>query len=1356
MVYKFVVFGSCKGKEEGYSSHDIPLSFMNHFRVFLSVCVFLLPSTVAAQFSHWTSAELEELIREQEELRTRIDQSMEDEVGQMIFRSGESLPVIPLTEECDPCDALRAEIAAKEQELEKKQMDSIGASLAKQVALLDVNRLEKELEAANRIVHELTNPRSWAESNGVRRDSADLRALEDFSNELWDSYQAGDMSAQEYENRLRTGMTDEEREARKQRMIADAKADAASLERKLSKAMDHLGQAMNKENTLDREIRELKQEIEELKRKLEDCVNQCKVGPVNLIDDFGLGQSSSGFLDWLSKLFGGSDSAEPRGDSGSASSSSSSPKSRPFPFTSDISVAANGIFPPIIIFPPLDVLSDEWREKCNPIKQLLKEAEKELEEMNKDLAELNQEAANAALDLWAAQDDAAQAQSALDSFNNPKSSASSGGRTIDSSDLIIIRMHNAELWQQYRDGDMTAAELEEAWGEGLSDADRERLKQEHKAKLEADLQAAQDALQKAQDALDALERIIADASAATDELVALIKNLKQRYEDCLKECMQKDTVIIGGELEFDDGRPGGLRRDIGSGEFDGNDRDYYDERDRPHSGNDGDVRFGDGIRLDGGETTDDIIKRSDEYDENTGRLPTGTNTYEYDDSGNLTVSNIGSSGEDGVAIDLGPEDTVVERQGGILCNIFGFFCPSDGSETREVPTEIVSLNLAGAIDCVQRPNVLDCDTFDHNSDGAVDMGDLSQWTPTLVGPNGLQFPLQINGMDGNDDLSIDDYSRLNDCLIGGPPSCNGLDFGSPGDDVLLGSTPGLGGNDFGLQLQNGNDILLGDRPGNDLINIGGGGNDILFGGPPPLSDDLPDIGDPFSGPLDGGIGLDILGEQPSAEPNMANDAQVRQVVAAAVAAYLRQNPLGECEKLVVTVRRVRIGNRVRYTVNIRRVPDPTKCPPDDEPLIFDPIRDFDSTNVLDPGDDLISAPPLDDPIISDPIDDFIGTGLPPAECPELSHGAGDAGKSACERVCSNGDCKSVNPIRGIGECWVCAPKEFQRDCTDFRNQQGVSYSNNRSECTAECSQECETVVVSDIGRECYYCRPTDPPPPPKEECPSGTDIEASGPFCSKCPSKECDNLKTLNDGTHCLRCLDPIEETPPPPQCDAPLVDHAGATALETDGFECSPVQVGSIVCYDCKEVDDGPTCPSGTTDSKSACESVCDAEGGTCVEENGCYSCLVVNCGPGAFKNECPSTCADGCDVVGQEGSVTCYACKEPQLSCEDLCAQHGFGPESTDHSNAILAELNGHSCVSGAGITIQTARVNDCNCIGDFSIDINTTVPTCDTPCGVIDCNSSTTCPGPEPNSTITATCSWGGWEKVQKHQFRPIFGN
>lgn len=186
--------------------------------------------------------------------------------------------------------------------------------------------------------------------------------------------------------------------------------------------------------------------------------------------------------------------------------------------------------------------------------------------------------------------------------------------------------------------------------------------------------------------------------------------------------------------------------------------------------------------------------------------------------------------------------------------------------------------------------------------------------------------------------------------------------------------------------------------------------------------------------------------------------------------------------------------------------------------------------------------------------------------------------------------------------------------------------------------------------------------------------------------------------------------------------------------------------CYSCVEKETGPSCPAGTVADAEDCDRQCSGE---CqADSNGCYSCVVLQCPDGTY-DECPSSCANGCDVAAQEGSTTCYVCKQ---SCEEVCAQ--YDKVGTNWTSYMQSYLNEFSCVSGASASIATATIGDCVCSNQPTVSIDQTPPVCTgTPCGDVTCGSSSSCQ--DGDTTITVNCNWGGWENIGENQFRIKLG-
>lgn len=1324
-------------------------------------------------------------------------------------------PIGDINLQCDPCALLRRDIANLEKRIEflnadLEALDDMMTSLEEEVERAQNERTEQE-EA----LEEMRNPQNYVESEGRRYDSSDHAAMKRRNAHLWSEYKAGDMSAEEYSDAIAKDFDDpdvqKELEKYKNEIEKELEDTITELNNQLDTA-ELRKQEWNKLGTkFAADLDAATAELDALRAALEDCENRCQQEPINLPEDYGIGQQDRGPFDWIFDLFQpemptipGVDTIVPRLDDPPTFHGEPLPGGGVIPIEI-VDLNLQGVEPlPVNVDNFFDVftqvdLPPAICHKCDPIRAQLRETAENLQKLQKEKAQLEAKSKAAYEKLGKARAAKDAAEQALDALNNPQNYAESEGRRYDSSDHAAMQSRNARLWADYKSGRMSASDLEAEWAKPFDDpgvaAELEQIKQKMKAELEK-------AIQDAQAAIDALNKEI---SAIDDRLVELagriaahnviITSLKEQLEECEKECAQPEPTSLEDFLfpeGFETGKgPAGLMGD-----------DSFDE---------------DGTDMDSGGKMDDggsrLIDEEEEEEEEE---------VDEDESDEI----------EGEVAPIEPKKR--EQKVHFMCSWFGVFCP------KQEP-----LTIADIIACANGKEVsTKCDSADHNADGTVDAADYAVWRASLEGPKGLSFPLDISRFDGEPGISTNDFVGLNDCIANGPSNCSGLDFGMPDDDILIGgpTPPNVNGGDFNLQLANGSDLILGDPINNDLVNIGGGqddilgggSNDALIGGPDddilgPNGDDrlFGPGSDPFNGPLDG-AGVDIIGGStvddvpppPSTtEQNMATDPQVRQVVAAAVAAYLKQNPLGPCEKLIVKVSRVRIGNRVRYTVTITRVRDealcPSQCPDGTSYQSLGAPTGQDCAEACQNG--------VGGCVVLETLPDGTNCILcgPNEEAPVCNKDGGFATMESCQTVCPDPSLCSYDG----GSCYMCdrgdedrpvcgkfegyeSMEDCQRNCGDpascgydggacylcgMYQEEEVECAQNSEKCSsaADChggesciegccellepvsSQKCPDLAYStegDCRQECsmgecqyrqfedyfcYFCAPTDLPPPSssskssvKEQCDSPTMTEGA---CRSSCNGTCTKSYTRNDGEKCYTCMTPNDDIDDEDKVSCPTDsvlscgDCPGNTTCESISdscFSCEPIPI-----------DLGPSCPSGTTSDQNACDVQCGSQGGVCLNEDGCYSCVVVNCPDGTHKNECPDSCSDGCDVVGSQHGVSCYQCKQ---SCTQVCEENGYGPENTDHSNAILGELNAYSCVSGANISIQTATIGSCNCVGLYTLSVDETVPVCSgTPCGDVACGESASCPG-GPNETITVNCNWGGWEKIQKHQFKPVIGN
>jgi hypothetical protein len=661
---------------------------------------------------------------------------------------------------------------------------------------------------------------------------------------------------------------------------------------------------------------------------------------------------------------------------------------------------------------------------------------------------------------------------------------------------------------------------------------------------------------------------------------------------------------------------------------------------------------------------------------------------------------------------------------------------------------------------------------------------------TIPGPGDLGIPPDFFGPGSAPfDGSVD--------LPGGEDGIDLLYFGTTDRTVGLGS------------LDGGNDVIRGD--GRDPL-LGGPGDDIL-GGPPgsgllPLGDDLLIGGpDPLFNP-DGSL----IGPPPSVD-------QLPQSVLTLVQRIRAANPLGPCQRLIIDISRVRVGSQYKYTVTASKVRDdslPGCSEPEDE-LECSNDSDCDDGDQCNGYETCVEEKCVDgDPVECEDEDECTEDACNPetGEYAEIE-GCGDddadqkcgkgdaefypyASNALCDANCDDESglywCQSK--FLNGADCFACTDKKLSEfACKSHRGEYG-----SRAETNCDSNQE----AYLDTEINCWKCRakPQDDPPPPSE-CASGyfrvsqTDCGSGGECPNGCEFQTNPRVGTDDQGRECGKCAS-ADELPPVTcsQFDSKDISTCGRDCEDKDigecvrehtsqiddnnlsCYKCQPIDRGSTCtdglvesgndcpsgtesrragdCFSCEPiVDDTPSCPSGTTADRSSCESQCD--GGTCsANDAGCYSCTVVNCPSGTTKNECPSSCANGCDVVAEEGSTKCYRCKQ---SCDTVCSAGGFDQEGIDWSDYIQNELNQHRCVQGASITVSSTTTSGCKCssVSGVSINVDTTPVVCTgTPCGDVPCDGSVSCPGSEPGSTLTVSCNWGGWKKIDVNKFIPQVGN
>src|SRR3989344_4241471 len=168
-------------------------------------------------------------------------------------------------------------------------------------------------------------------------------------------------------------------------------------------------------------------------------------------------------------------------------------------------------------------------------------------------------------------------------------------------------------------------------------------------------------------------------------------------------------------------------------------------------------------------------------------------------------------------------------------------------------------------------------------------------------------------------------------------------------------------------------------------------------------------------------------------------------------------------------------------------------------------------------------------------------------------------------------------------------------------------------------------------------------------------------------------------------------------------------------------------------------SCPRGTTHTRKDCERACREVGGSCVEQDRCWSCQ---------RRVVTGDQSQTALTTGQETSTT-------PKSCEEQCADRGMVISMPDWSSYILNKLNSDGvCKKNAQVSFGSyLRSDQCTCYprDPPSVSISGDL-FCSTPCGTVPCNSGTSCSCGD-NCILTVTCNWGGWRQTGEQSYQPV---
>jgi hypothetical protein len=464
----------------------------------------------------------------------------------------------PPREECMYCDIIRQWIADKQIEVMGLQFNLMNASIQAANLQSRVRDAQREAEKAERALEDFRNPKSWVEnadgSNHI--DSSDLAAERRMNADLWQQYKNGEITAQELSDAW-GGSTSADRDRVKDQIEQElrdraekARAEADALQKELDALLKEISEWQI-------QLAGAEAYIESLQKSLSECERKCSEGTtidpiVEFPDQLPIFPQDSWWDDlkeFFGGIFGGDEEEDqmpgPGGamgggagdDEGSGSGSGSDGQETPpmTPADSFFDIFVDREPPP----PSLECLL------CDPILEEIAELEQQLKGMEGELADAQKAKAAADQSVRDAQAKKAAAEKALNDFNNPKSwiSNADGSNRIDSSDLAAQRARNQSLWNDYKNGDLSAKELGGAWGQPMTEAEKKEWKDKVRDNLEQAAEDAADAAAKAkEEAGDAAEKeadLVADMQAMKNR----IEELMAEYEECLKQCVELETKL---------------------------------------------------------------------------------------------------------------------------------------------------------------------------------------------------------------------------------------------------------------------------------------------------------------------------------------------------------------------------------------------------------------------------------------------------------------------------------------------------------------------------------------------------------------------------------------------------------------------------------------------------------------------------------------------------------------------------------------------------------------------------------------------------------------------------------------------
>ena len=442
-----------------------------------------------------------------------------------------------LSDECRKCDALRREMNVQKTCIEEVTQEIDG--IAMEIDAAEGIGMDDLVEQARAALDEFNNPDTFAESDGRRYDSADHAAMQRRSHDLWDAYRSGYLSAEDYSAEIAKDFDDPSIQEELDRIKDEIRRELEDTVKRLETLRDDLHEKMKENNeraaALTEELEDCTNALEALASDLTDCLERCQEEPINVPEDYDIGQDSGGgFWDWL---FGAPDDTSTIPEIDALVESIALPDDDVIPIEL---VALDLVSSEPVLVTRGEIFLPPPCLACQPIIDAIQAKEAELKSAQQDLEAREARISAIESSLSLGESVIQGMEGALENLKNPKDVVESDGRRYDSADHAAMQQRTARLWDAYKDGTLSADELEAEWEKPFDDPEVQQeldaIKQQMIADLERSLQEVRDQMETMQENLAGEREEAARLRQEISDCQTALSVLQAQYDDCLKKC----------------------------------------------------------------------------------------------------------------------------------------------------------------------------------------------------------------------------------------------------------------------------------------------------------------------------------------------------------------------------------------------------------------------------------------------------------------------------------------------------------------------------------------------------------------------------------------------------------------------------------------------------------------------------------------------------------------------------------------------------------------------------------------------------------------------------------------------------